>query len=473
MIKLIRGHLTSGMYLTVLMVLTVTSFVLFFNFFNATLPVSELIVRHTITAKILYFIFAFSPLAWLLFSKVWRDTVSISRKILLIGLGSFLISLFYSTRYGINAGAVFIACSLYFAYDHRRIYKRGKVFYWFWAYLLIHAISLLWTNDLNGGLNKLSAYLPFATFPIAFCFFQLTREETDRLLLLFFRGATIFIFLSLFCWIYESSRIGVPLTDWFVFHKKVFDNQPPFFLVFNWTSYNHPSYNSISYILALAIGIYLFDKRKSSSNISYFELAIFAIAAFVLTIIIQSRIGLVNFLVVIVCGIAWLLRRERIQFYLYLFACFLLIAFAFTRMDVILKFINDPVREQQYTTALYSIKTNSWFGTGIGGMTKAMTSQELALKLGYPSVNVINIYPSNQFLGDLMQTGILGLIALVGILFVLSYNCIKQRNWVLFSIIICFLLLMMIEMPFFLLRGTTLFVPLSCLALQMQYKKVG
>jgi len=98
-------------------------------------------------------------------------------------------------------------------------------------------------------------------------------------------------------------------------------------------------------------------------------------------------------------------------------------------------------------------------------------SQELALKLGYPFASVVNIYPSNQFLGDLMQTGIFGLIILTGMLSFITYYCIKQRNWILYCLIVSFLIFMLIEMPFFLLKGTTLFVPMTCLLLQMQYRK--
>jgi len=62
-------------------------------------------------------------------------------------------------------------------------------------------------------------------------------------------------------------------------------------------------------------------------------------------------------------------------------------------------------------------------------------------------------------------------MALTGMLSLIVYNCFKQRNWILFSLIMSFLLMMFIEMPFFLLKGTTLFVPMTCLLLQMKNRE--
>jgi O-antigen ligase len=464
-------HLSVGTCFTSILIFIFFVFVLHFSHGNSNLSIAELTVHHNIAVKIGYFILVFFPLVFLLLSETWKNTVSIPRKVLLSGLAIFLTSTFYSARYGINSGGLFLACSLFFAISQRRIYKPNKVYYWFWAYLLIHIISLLWTIDIQEGLKEFRVYLLFVTFPLAFCFFQLTREETDRLLLLFFRSATIFVFVSLCCWIYESSRMGIPLIDWFVIHKKMFANLNGYSIVFSWVNYDHPSYISIGCNFAFAVGIYLFDKRNATSKINIFELTAFALFAFVLAIIVQSRIGIINFIVIGVCGIAWLLRKEKKYLYGYICLCLILTTLVLTRFDSILKYSQDDIRFQQYNTAMYYIKSHPWFGTGIGGMAKVMTSQELALKLGYPSASVVNIYPSNQFLGDWMQTGIFGLTILAGMLSSILYYSIKQRNWVLFSLLLIFLLLMLIEMPFFLLKGTTLFVPMTCLLLQMQYRK--
>jgi len=464
-------HVSVGTYFTGILIFIFFIFVLFFSSGNSNLSIAELIGRHNITAKIVYFILVFSPVALFLFSSTWKNTLSVPRKILLIGLAAFLTSTLYSARYGINTSGLFLACSLFFAISQRRIYKPSKVYYWFWGYLLIHLISLIWTIDLNEGLKEIRVYLLFLTFPLAFCLFKLTGEEIDRLLLLFFRAATIFVFISLCCWIYESSRLGIPLTDWFVFQKRMFADQNPYSIIFIWVNYDHPSYISLGYNLAFAVGIYLLDKKNTTCKINVFELTVFALFALVLTIILQSRIGFVNFTMIAISGIAWLLRKQKKYLYGYICLCLILTVIVLVRFDSILKFSQDQTRLQQYSTAIYYIKTNPWFGTGIGGMAKVMTSQELALKLGYPFASVVNIYPSNQFLGDLMQTGIFGLIVLTGMLSFITYYCIKQRNWILYSLIVSFLILMLIEMPFFLLKGTSLFVPMTCLLLQMQYRK--
>jgi O-antigen ligase len=283
----------------------------------------------------------------------------------------------------------------------------------------------------------------------------------------------LFVFLSLLCWVYESSRLDIPLSDWFILHKHPFAFQMSFSIVYSWFGYNHPTYHSIEYLIAIASGFYLFNRKKNESIINAFELVSLVISSFVLNTIVQSRICLIGLILITGIGIASLIYQKRKLFIGYVSCCiivaFISVQFFSSRFS---SFVTDPAREQLYTTAFNHIKSNVILGTGIGGLPAIMESNEIAKSLGYPSALDGVANPHNQFVGDLMQVGVFGLLVIVFMLASLFYTSLRKRNWMLFTFLLIFTLIMSIEMPLYLLKGTTFFVPFVCLFLQWNKKEL-
>jgi O-antigen ligase len=313
---------------------------------------------------------------------------------------------------------------------------------------LIHAVSLFWAKDLNQGIEFLSRYIPFLLFSFVFCLFQIDKKTFDRLLLIYFRGAFIFIVISLFCWLHESFRLQIPLNEWLVFFDKknfselISSDISSFNIIYSWThiGYHHPTYNATAICMSTVIGFYLLGKKRE--KFSKIEFLVYLFAAVLLIIITQSRVGLVSFVLVICGGIFYLLRHHRkwqiaysavvILLSVLTLSVFLTYLFSENRLS------NDSERLKLYPIAISTIQENPIIGVGVGNMKNVF----IANNCNYP-------HPHNQFVGDFMQTGILGFSVLMVMLTSIIFTGLKRNRFLLLSLFLCIMLpLMIIEMPF-------------------------
>ena len=118
----------------------------------------------------------------------------------------------------------------------------------------------------------------------------------------------------------------------------------------------------------------------------------------------------------------------------------------------------DDVRKMHYSAAFEAIEENTWLGTGIGGMTKYINKDNPIYTPPISTFWAGHYHPHNQVIGDLMQTGILGLLSIVSLIVYSLYASISQRNILFFSFVIIYLLLMSIEMPLMVDQGLYYFV---------------
>lgn len=454
-------------YFTGLLALLFLAYILLINNFKISYPIEAFRQNHDILATLLICTLIFIPTIWLIRSGIWSNTTSTLRKALLLALSLFLLSTVFSIRLGINFGGLFLFMSALYGFFERKFHKPTPILYLFWLYFLYQALSLSWTGDLHLGYYKLRTYFPFITIPLAFSCFILLREEIDSIILVFFRAAFLFVGLSLMCWVYESNRLGLPLTDWFVTHKDYFTTKSCYEIVYCWTPYAHPTYNAIFYITAMVFGFYLVNTKSKTSKINKVELTVFIMACAVLIDITQSRIAFITMVMILLIGTAWINRKNQpiLRAYLFISLClggFILIDFHST----IENFVSDPSRNQLYETAFAYIKSNYVLGTGIGGMPKVLDSQEFAQSLGFPGAITGIGNPHNQFVGELVQTGLGGFIILCLMIGYLYYDSVKKRNWILLAFLFSFLPIMIIEMPLTLFKGITYFVPLVCFLYQ-------
>ena len=92
-----------------------------------------------------------------------------------------------------------------------------------------------------------------------------------------------------------------------------------------------------------------------------------------------------------------------------------------------------------------------WLGAGLGGMTSEHLTQAIS---GFEFAEYAHFYPHNQFLGDAMQGGIIGLILSVALMVAFLVTTLYRRNYWMLLFGISILLFMLIEMPFRFLSGT-------------------
>jgi len=429
---------------------------------------NSLIITNNYFSNILSTIFIISSIYWLPNSTFWLNSETKHRKFLVYSIIVFFTGIFFSLWFQVLASILLFISALSFLIKEKKIYKFQTTHILFFSYFLVHLISLIWVTDLQSGIAKISTYTAFVTFPLAFSFFQLSKKELDWIIYVFFKVAFLFVVVSLLCWIFQSYTKQIPLLDWLIFHKKFFfvDIQS-FTMVYSWSNYSHPTYNALIYLTAIVFGFYLTDKSRQTLRVKYFELAALITLSFLLNTVIQSRIGFANLTIISLLGFLWMIRHNGTLYKIYLANLIILSVLTpiiFNKQ--IASFFIDQNRKQLYITAFAYIKNNLILGTGVGGLAKIIESSDIAHSLGYQSACIHLGNPHNQFVGDLMQTGIMGLIALIAMITQILYRSLKTKNWILLGFMGFSISTMLIEMSLSLQKGIFFFVPVVCLLIQ-------
>ena len=94
-----------------------------------------------------------------------------------------------------------------------------------------------------------------------------------------------------------------------------------------------------------------------------------------------------------------------------------------------------------------------------------MDSDEIAKEIGFEAANKDLGNPHNQFVGDLMMTGVVGLTLCVAIYLYIIFLGIRERNFPLLMFMATFLMLSNIEMPFYLHKGVIIFLMFTLILL--------
>ena len=376
-----------------------------------------------------------------------------------------IISLFHSTRTGINITTIYVLLCIIVGVILKKQHAPQPYFYIYIAYFIISAISIIWSNDKQYGLNILMRSTLWLTMPLAFCFINIKQSEYTRLLKIAYFAATIFVLISIITWIYQVRQLETGFAIWFLPGKHGVNDITVYTLIFKWLDYDHPSYNAIGVIFGLIAGLYLYKQKE----ISLFNLILFSCLSFILVWITQSRIGIIMFVATfILCPYMFIKTKQQfLIFSSILFVCGLCVTY------ILFGYLGNYFHideERAYMFPLYAecIKKVPILGVGLGGM-----NPENILNLTgepYKFLQYDHIYPHNQFLGDWMQTGIFGFLCLLAIISYNFYISIKRNNIILFIFMANMLLFMIIEMPFYILKGTTFFVCITCFLLSQDPK---
>ncbi|MFT3752997.1 MAG: hypothetical protein QM800_09020 [Paludibacter sp.] len=395
-----------------------------------------------------------TPLLLLRFFDNWKQ--SDYKKILSTGIASLLISFNFSTHLFFQISSFFAITTIVYFIIEKKVYRPNLFQILLFVYFGICTSSLLWTSNVTLGLKYLRSLTPLVYIPLLFCFFNLSRRDFEMIALFLFRFSIIFAFITICSWIVESRFLNFPLENSLIAKKYSINIYNSYDVVYAWSNQIHPTYNAISLLFSLSVGWYFIFKRNVKDGISYFELIFVIFTTLLIVVISASRFMFVEWVFVNTAGFLYSVRKKRNLFIISTSSVIILgISLLFSFSAKVDSFINDPVRDCHYNAAFQSIKENPLLGTGLGGMTKYINIKNSV----YAPLNLQSnaefphIHPHNQIIGDLMQTGVMGLITILLILGVLFFYSIKYRNWLLLINTITFLMLMNIEMPLMYLAG--------------------
>ena len=440
----------------VLPIFLVSAFLVLLIFNSLRLNFSFSDINGTQSYNIIFSIVAALPIMFLFFTKYFWQ-VPWHRKILLTGLTMFVLSCCYSANYTANNSYVFFGCALSFFIFERKFYKPTVIHILFALYCFWNIFSICWANDFFTAKSAITKYLPFIMVPLAFCFFKLEKKEINLILMIFFRVVLIWLVMSLCCWVLESRYLEIPLSEWFSTSKHVLRQRSPYNIVYAWTCYRQPTFNAIFYLTAMIFGLH-FWKKRAQIRPNIFELILFTVATFVIIITTQSRVGFVLFaLILVVFYLSFFVENKKMLIINFSLLTICGIIFTIFFHQKLYEVFSDSTRQQIYKTAFFYIKNNVLTGCGLGSMSDIFRSVEIANMSGY-EVPFLATHAHNQFIGDFMQTGIIGFLLIVSILICLVYFSFKNKNWLLLSFFVLYLIFMLIEMPLYFKNSGIIFV---------------
>ncbi|HHT23656.1 MAG TPA: O-antigen ligase family protein [Bacteroidales bacterium] len=420
-------------------------------------------------------LFLLSIISFFLFSGKQLDLFKKQTKkeysLLLTSLMLLPIATLFSIDIGNYATGIFVGCALLYFILNRKLYQFNKIYLYLFLYAGLMTVGTIGTTK---GFRFPDTALSFLVLPIAYTFFNLPRETLFKIAHFVFRAMIIYMVISVLYWWFNFLHLDSNFLDW-ITSKQCFnttemmewENQTflalgtlygAHFFVTSWAYYYHPSYITLVLFFGLILGLYLLYKKKPIQTVTKFEIFSYVVLLFLLIALMESRIGLVNLLVILCATALYYIKLEASHFKTALITLAVIAsASLFIMDDRIESFVFDNVRKTDYTLATNYIKDHFWWGTGFDEQKIGLTEQEELMKDVLPPIGRDKTYTHNQLLGNMVQYGIWGALVLIVFLVALIRYAVKTRSYLLQMFLLTIILFMMIEEPLYGQKGFTIF----------------
>ncbi|MDR1153269.1 MAG: O-antigen ligase family protein [Bacteroidales bacterium] len=388
------------------------------------------------------------------------------------GLTVLLASLFVANVVShIAIGLLAFASMLHFLHT-RKLYAPPKFFYFLLAYALLLLFGTIGTQK---GFRFPDRILAFYVLPLTFCCFSLSKKALLKAAEIFFKTGIIFCVITILYWFYNflhldadfiawitgKTSYSVQMTDWEhqarlqgyswgeALTKDTEVYYSAYLFVTSWSYFYHPTANSIVLLGGLITGFYLDHQKKDFFTVSKWELLLYNVLCLFVIMLMQSRIGIVGFLLVTGITGLYYLKQKIKHFKIALLACLLLVGASLTMFHhQVSDFIDDDVRDVYRKIAASYIQEHFWWGCGFDQQQLVLNEQAEKMKdtlpeIVYPHTNHSITHAHNQILGNMVQFGIWGLIALIAMFAAMAHYAVKNRSYLL-QTFLCFVLLFML-----------------------------
>ncbi|WP_375235286.1 O-antigen ligase family protein [Winogradskyella sp.] len=381
--------------------------------------------------------------------------------------GFFFITLFELLPFNIESYGVFVLILLSFLfYDNLKIdFSDFKLVLFFSFFYLIEVISLVYSDDLQRGINVVLRRITFFLMPIAFLLIrkQLSKKFIRNLLnmyvfSLFVLGIFFIAFIVNFFELYSAKLISLSIESWNFKHS----------ILSNFYREIHPTYMSMAFLLGNLI---LVLRAKESKNKSKKTLYVIGILFFTLIIfIVKARIVILTTLII---SPVYILLIYRIINYRKLFLISLMFS---TSLAVILIFsspgqklhfknsiksslqINDQniSRLDIYQASFDVIEKNLLFGVGTGDAKKELINSYKEKKL-YKLYRNQFFNTHNQYLHYFLSGGLFSFLFFIVTFIYLLFLSIKSSDHLFFSFLFIIIMVMLTENIFNRINGIFFF----------------
>ncbi len=373
-------------------------------------------------------------------------------------IASVVVSLILSITkpsVGYYASGIFVFFALLYFFSLMKIYAFNKVYFFLIAFALLQIIGAFFNGSEFRFPEKVYSFL---IFPIAYSLFDFGKQTYLRILRVVFRVLFVFICISLVFWIYNVNVFDESLKEWVTTKLAVDGLYNTYALIGVWSMYEHPTYISLVLLSGLIAGFYLYFKKDKLAYVSVWEIVVFSASLLMLELAYESRVGLVSAALVITVSLFYYMKLKSSYYKLAFFSLILFgSVFFLMKTDKLDMMWSDNVRKVDYTLAVNYIKDHFWWGTGTGNQHLALEYQEKIMNELPKSINK-KTYVHNQFLGEMVQFGVTGLIVLLVVVGGLVFYSFKSRSYLLQLFLFVYFLFMLVEEPLYVQPGITRFI---------------
>lgn len=377
------------------------------------------------------------------------------QQILSLFVPALLILSIFHKQVGIIATSIFVTLAFVNLILGRKVYALNNVYYFVFLYVFLTIIGTIGTIK---GFRFPEMSYSLVLLPLAFCCFRIKKETAFKYLWFFSRIMLIYMACELIYWWFNMQYMNIGILHWLQ-NKTIFEEIPGYKFVSHWSGYEHPSYISLVLFPALISVQYLFYKKYQFAKISTLEMVVFSSLCLLIELLMQSRIGFVGVLFILIISGLYYLKLKTSFFKIGIIGFVILgVIGAVVLENRINGFTADPVRKTFSTLAINYINNHIWWGIGYHQESIALDQQAMLIKYDMPYLNEIKTYTHNQYLGEMLQYGVLGLIVLIVLFGGLFRYAIRSRNFILQIFLLIYLLFMFIEEPLYVQEGITRFM---------------
>lgn len=416
-------------------------------------------------------------LPWIIqtISTQW-NTSSWHRQLLIAAIALELITTLYipSVMY-IGIGILLTAFIIYIIKERPKM-RLTPIFIIAVLYFLWYAISLLWSQaPKKGALFLIDNGLILVGITAITCFIQLKREEYTHILRQFCYSACIFVVLGILSWFISTIEIQMPLWKWPILQKEAVHGSLTYSWIFRFLGgqdgYIHPSYNLLPIFIATPIAAWLKKNDEYYRFLWYFLWA----GGLALTLLSQSRMGIIYTSIIFVCNSIYLLNSRRTKMYAAFGFCVTTCISLGISMNFWQDYGIDKTRDQLHTYTLRYIAAKPLTGAGAGALnpieicnTINQTSWPRVGKID-PSMDVedwkpkAHMLPHNQWLADAAHAGIIAALISMALYIAIAVRCNTIKSFWGGMFLLIFTIFSLLEPPLYIGKGLYLFCLLTCL----------
>ena len=229
--------------------------------------------------------------------------------VLIFSIIALLLLSIFDRQIGIYGTGFFILCTLVYVISTRNLYSLHPIYLLVFTYPLLDFVGTIGTSR---GFRFPDMTLTFYIIPLAFSCFRIEKEMLLQILRFVFRAILIFMALSIVNWYFNKIQTEIGVIEW-ISKKVTINGIPAYQFVCSWAHYKHPSYINLVLLPTLISGFYLYHKKESKSFVSSIELLLFVLFCVFMQLIMESRIGLVGVIfILIVTGLYYMHLKKNI-----------------------------------------------------------------------------------------------------------------------------------------------------------------